>query len=106
MKKPIRLIALILSILTLLPATCSYNGYCADMDNLSYPNFEMPWWPESLLDVVSIGDSIYFASGDASINMLHLMYALYFNKDLLSEFRLDDPVYLVRNHKWTLDALN
>lgn len=63
MKKPIRLIALILSILTLLPATCSYNGYCADMDN----NFEMPWWPESLLD---------------------------------------DPAYLVRNHKWTLDALN
>ena len=103
MKKPIRLIALILSILTLLPATCSYNGYCADMDN---SNFEMPWWPESLLDVVSIGDSIYFASGDASINMLHLTYGLYFNKDLLSEFRLDDPVYLVRNHKWTLDALN
>jgi hypothetical protein len=66
----------------------------------------LPWWPESLLDVVSIGDSIYFASGDASINMLHLMYGLYFNKDLLSEFRLDDPVYLVRNHKWTLDALN
>ena len=33
MKKPIRLIVLILSILTLLPATCSYNGYCADMDN-------------------------------------------------------------------------
>ena len=64
MKKPIRLIALILSILTLLPATCSYNGYCADMDN---SNFEMPWWPESLLD---------------------------------------DTVYLVRNHKWTLDALN
>ena len=51
----------------------------------------MSWWPESLLDVVSIGDSIYFASGDASINMLHLMYGLYFNKDLLSEFRLDDP---------------
>jgi ABC-type glycerol-3-phosphate transport system substrate-binding protein len=102
MKKSIRLIALILSILTLLPATCSYNGYC----DLPYPNFEMLWWPESLLDVVSIGGSIYFASGDASINMLHLMYALYFNKDLLSEFRLDDPVYLVRNHKWTLDALN
>ena len=67
MKKPIRLIALILSILTLLPATCSYNGYCADIADLPYPNFEMPWWPESLLD---------------------------------------DPVYLVRNHKWTLDALN
>jgi hypothetical protein len=37
MKKPIRLIALILSILTLLPATCSYNGYC----DLPYPNFEI-----------------------------------------------------------------
>ena len=35
MKKTIRLIALILSILTLLPATCSYNGYCADMDRVT-----------------------------------------------------------------------
>ncbi len=86
-------------------ATCAYNGYCADMADLPYLNFTMPWWPESLLDVVSIGDSVYFASGDASINMLHLMYALYFNKELLASFQLDNPVSLVRSHEWTLDAL-
>ncbi len=86
-------------------ATCAYNGYCADMADLPYLNFTMPWWPESLLDVVSIGDSVYFASGDASINMLHLMYALYFNKDLIASLQLENPVDLVRSHEWTLDTL-
>lgn len=83
-------------------ATCAINGYCADMLSLDYLNFENPWWPSSLMDVVGIGDSIYFASGDASVNVLHFMYATYYNKDMIEEFKLEDPVTLVREHKWTI----
>ena len=86
-------------------AICAIEGYCADMADLPYLNFDMPWWPESLLDVVSIGDSVYFASGDASVNVLHLMYAIYFNKELISEYKLENPIDLVRSHTWTLDKL-
>ncbi|MBO5701134.1 MAG: hypothetical protein J6S71_01720 [Clostridia bacterium] len=86
-------------------AICAIEGYCADMADLPYLNFDMPWWPASLLDVVSIGDSVYFASGDASVNVLHLMYAIYFNKDLIEEYKLENPIELVRNDQWTLDKL-
>ncbi len=86
-------------------AICAIEGYCADMADLPYLNFDMPWWPESLLDVVPIGDSIYFASGDASVNVLHLMYAIYFNKDLIDQYQLENPIDLVHNNQWTLDKL-
>lgn len=86
-------------------AMCAIDGYCADMADLPYLNFEMPWWPESLLDVVSIGDSIYFASGDASINVLHLMYAMYCNNELIKKYQLEDPIDLVRSNEWTLEKL-
>lgn len=86
-------------------ALCSIEGYCADMSDLPYLNFDNPWWPESLLDVVSIGDSVYFASGDASVNVLHFMYGIYFNKDLIADKKLDNPVELVRSREWTIDKL-
>lgn len=86
-------------------AICSFEGYCANIAELPYLNFDMPWWPESLLDVVSIGDNVYFASGDASINVLHLMYAIYFNKALIEKHQLENPIDLVNNHEWTVDKL-
>lgn len=86
-------------------ALCAMEGYCTDLNELPYINFDMPWWPASLLDVVSIGDSVYFASGDASVNVLHFMYAIYYNKDLISEYKLENPVDLVRSREWTLEKL-
>ncbi len=86
-------------------AICALEGYCADMTDLPYLNFDMPWWPESLLDVVSIGDNVYFASGDVSVNVLHLMYAVYFNKGLIERFNLENPIDLVNSHDWTIDKL-
>ena len=84
---------------------CALDGYVADMTDLPYLNFEMPWWPESLLDIVPIGGRIYFASGDASINVLHFMYGIYYNKDLIINYNLEDPVKLVDDDKWTIAKL-
>ena len=86
-------------------ALCAMEGYCADMSSLDYLNFNMPWWPESLLDVVPIDGKIYFASGDASINVLHFMYGVYYNKDLIEQHQLENPVELVRNKTWTLEKV-
>ncbi len=86
-------------------AACAQAGYCADLLELDHLNFENPWWPSSLLDIVGIGDSIYFASGDASINVLHMMYCTLYNKDMVTEFQLQDPVELVRSGKWTIEAM-
>ena len=86
-------------------AACAQAGYCLDLLSLDYLNFENPWWPASLIDIVGIGDSMYFASGDASVNVLHMMYCTLYNKDLITEYNLQDPVELVRAGKWTLEAM-
>ena len=86
-------------------AACAQSGYCLDLLELDYLNFENPWWPANLLEVTGIGDSMYFASGDASVNVLHMMYCTMYNKDLIEQYKLQDPVELVKNGKWTLEAM-
>lgn len=86
-------------------AACAQAGYCLDLLELDYLNFENPWWPANLLEVTGIGDSMYFASGDASVNVLHMMYCTMYNKDLVSQYNLQDPVELVKSGKWTLEVM-
>ena len=83
------------------------NGFIQDLNAIedSYINVEQPWWPKSMVSTCSIGNSLFFVSGDISTNVLHFMYAVYYNMDLLKDLNLEDPVPLVDNKKWTIDAL-
>lgn len=95
------------------------NGLLIDLKDIetSYIDYEKPWWPKALIDTVSIGDSIYFVSGDCSTNVLHLMYTMYFNKKILNQYHNqeaqgagfeDATAYLydlVYKGKWTIDKL-
>lgn len=75
-----------------------------EIDN-NYINTDQPWWPASMLETCSIDDALFFVSGDISTNILHFMYAIYYNMDLLKNLQLEDPVALVDNKTWTLDKL-
>lgn len=89
--------------------TLSIRGLYANLYNIenSYLNFEQPWWPETLLDTVTIGDALYFCSGDASTNVIHFMYTIYFNKDLKDTYTdiTEDFYELVESNQWTIDKL-
>ncbi len=88
-------------------ASLSANGLLTDLNTVenSYLNFDMPWWPEAMLKTCSIKDSLFFVSGDVSTNLLHMMYALYYNMDMLKNLGLEDPVKMVDNKTWTIDKL-
>ena len=75
-----------------------------DIDD-NYINLDQPWWPDCITSTVTIGDAIYFITGDCSTNVLHMMYTIWINKDLINEYKLEDPYTLVRNKQWTLDKL-
>ncbi len=75
-----------------------------DIDD-NYINLDQPWWPDCITDTVTIGDGIYFITGDCSTNVLHMMYTVWVNKDLIKEYQLEDPYTLVREKKWTIDKL-
>ena len=78
------------------------NLLAADMP---YLEFDQPWWSSSLINELAVGDRLYYASGDASLGMVKGMFCFYFNKDLLADYKLEDPYTLVKDGKWTLDKV-
>ncbi len=88
-------------------ASLSANGLLEDLNKVedSYINFEMPWWPEAMISTCSMKDSLFFISGDISTNLLHMMYALYYNIDMLNNLGLPDPINMVDDKTWTIDKL-
>ena len=86
-------------------ATLAVNGYAYNLKSLDYLDFDMPWWPDSLISQATINDKLYFASGDISTNMLHMMYAMFFNKQLITDYDLENPYELVESGKWTYEKM-
>ena len=88
-------------------ASLSASGLLEDLNDVedSHLDLDMPWWPEAMLETCSIKDSLFFVSGDISTNLLHMMYAIYYNMDMLKDLGLDDPVKMVDEKTWTIDAL-
>ena len=79
------------------------EGYLYDLNETRYLDFTNEWWPKNLIENCTIMDSVYFCSGDISINTLLGMQGMFFNKDLTDDG--GKKYYdLVRNNKWTLDA--
>ena len=83
------------------------EGLLQDLNGIedNYINTAQPWWPKTMLETCSIADSLFFVSGDISTNVLHFMYAVYYNMDMLKNFQIEDPIPLVDSKEWTIDKL-
>ncbi len=86
-------------------AACLANGFLTNLENSQYLDYEKPWWPDNLLEESTINEHLYFVSGDISTNVLHMMYCVYFNKQLLQDRSLENPQDLVAENAWTVDKL-
>ena len=54
-------------------AILSTRGLYYNMNEIedNYINLEQPWWPDCITDTITIGNAIYFVTGDCSTNVLH-----------------------------------
>ncbi len=80
-----------------------YNLTASDMP---YLDFSAPWWSQSLTEELAVGDKLYYASGDASLGLIKGMFCIYFNKQLVEDYKLGDPYELALSGSWSLDTLN
>ncbi len=87
-------------------ALCSQKGYCVDLLELEYLDFEKPWWPKDLVETATIGDELYYVTGDCSTNALHMMYTIFYNKDIMENNKIDDPAQMVLDDTWTIDEFH
>lgn len=81
------------------------DGCLLDLNQQKYLDFEMPWWVSSIADETTIEGKLYLMTGDITKQTVGTISCLFANKRLLEDYNLQNPVELVDEGKWTLDAL-
>ena len=81
------------------------NGSLANLYDVDYLNFENDWWPASLVKLNTIGDALYFASGDIASSLLYQMMFLGINNDKAKEYNISGIQELALEGGWTLDKM-
>lgn len=72
-------------------------------NNVPYLDLEQPWWARHYTEQSSIGGKCFFVTGDLALSLTQLAFVTFFNKQMVSDFRLEDPYQLVRDGQWTID---
>ena len=86
-------------------AMAATEGLFADLFEVEYLDFEKPWWDKNAIEGISIGNRLFFASGDCVLANKDACAAILFNKPLLADLALENPYDLVKNNKWTIGKL-
>ena len=84
-------------------SSLSSGGFLYNADNLPYLDFNAEWWNKTQMDVMRLGKNTYFLINDM---MIPCPYVIFFNKEMVTNFGLDNPYQLVYDGKWTLDAFD
>lgn len=87
-----------------------YNRLCLSggfymLSDVPHIDLTKPWWDSGFYDAVSILGKTYGAISDITINSYLLAADVYFNKDMIQDYGLDDPYTLVNEGKWTWDKM-
>lgn len=80
-----------------LPST----GMLYNFDDLPYIDTSADWWNREQMDMLRLGKNTYYGVSDYVIPCPSLVY---FNKEMVNNYELDDPYSLVYEGKWTLDT--
>ena len=69
------------------------------------PNLRLDeaWWSSLVESELTVNGKLYAMTGDLAINMWSNLFALYFNKQTVEEFKRESPYDLVKSGKWTFD---
>ena len=88
-------------------AALAQEGYLWDLKEFDdYIHFDQPWWDQSANKSLTIGNKLFFTTGDISIMPKIVSTAITFNKEILEknfpEYNLYD---MVKNNEWTFDKM-
>jgi len=80
------------------------GGMLYDLHTVDNLDLSQRWWSAMTNDSLSLGNKLYYATGDIFIVDNQATRVFFFNKDIVSDVGLDNPYTLVRENKWTLDT--
>ena len=81
------------------------EGLLLDLTSVPYIDLKKPWWDQRAVEDLSIGKAMYFGTGDITVIDNDATWVLMFNKAMHENLSLDNIYSLVREGKWTNDAM-
>lgn len=79
------------------------NDSFMNLSENPYIDFDKPWWPSNILESADLGGKMTVCFGNLDSRYYDTTYAVYFNKRLAENNKLDDLYSLVNDGKWTFD---
>ena len=80
-------------------------GYYINLYDISSLKLEQSYWDQGAVKSFELMDKLYFTTSDANLMTNDAIWVLYFNKKIHQDLELEDPYKLVREDKWTIDAM-
>lgn len=75
-------------------------------DNMTWCDFDKPWWDQDSRSSLSVEGRIYTMAGDFSYYAFAYTRALVFNKSILADLGENMPYQTVLDGEWTFDEFN
>lgn len=85
------------------------GGLALNLYDIPELQLDKPWWNQSVISEATVGTddkALYFIQNDLSLCAFDLVWAIYFNENMMEKLGKDMPYDTVREGKWTIDALN
>ena len=79
------------------------KGCFYDIAKFPYIDITKPYWNKGANEGCSIGNKLYVGLSDLSFSTNENLYCMFFNKNLMQNYGVEDPYKLVNENKWTFD---
>ncbi|MCL2772601.1 MAG: hypothetical protein FWD71_04545 [Oscillospiraceae bacterium] len=79
------------------------EGIYVNLADFPHIDYNMPWWPDTIMKDVTINGKTYFVTGDITPSVLGFMNCIFFNKKLAADYDISGLYDLVFSGKWTFD---
>ncbi len=81
------------------------SGALTELSEIPHVDLNNPWWDRGFQEAMSIKGKNIAAVSDITMNGYLSTFVVFFNKDLIADYNLEDPYGLVTGGTWTIDKL-
>jgi len=84
--------------------TLASQGMYLDLHNVPGLYLENPWWNQNANQSAELLGRLFFTTSDANLVTNDAIWVLYYNKRILQDHQMADPVQMVHDGTWTIDV--
>ncbi len=84
-------------------ATLAYNGLLYNLNAVPYIDLTNDYWDQKANADLMMNNKMFYTTGEISLSDNRSVYTLFFSKNMVDEYGLDNPYDLVKSGAWTLE---